>query len=309
MQPIVSLAERIHAQALEISTRYKRTEAELIDIFQQVEEHRVFIQRGHSSLFNYVVEELGLGENTAYSLITVARKAREVPKLKAQLQAGAMTISNARRVASVLTRANQDEWLKKASELSNRELEKEIVKVRPEAATRERASYVTPDRVKLELGLSESEMLKLRRAQDLLSQAKRRPVTLEETVEELTGEFLQRHDPVQKAKRHQVRKGSCMEVAEGKDKTAIERSPASEHSSDQVGKLVTLRTPIPNATIHQVNLRDQRRCCYTLPDGARCNQTRWIEIHHKIPIYQGGSNAIENLITLCSGHHMLMHLG
>jgi 5-methylcytosine-specific restriction endonuclease McrA len=57
-----------------------------------------------------------------------------------------------------------------------------------------------------------------------------------------------------------------------------------------------------------VNLRDQRRCAHLKRDGSRCNQSRWIELHHKIPVSAGGLNTAENLITLCSTHHKFAHL-
>ena len=285
----MTVSDQIHNQALELSTRYKRCEAELIDILQQVEAHQVFLERGNSSLFNYVITELGLSESTAYSLITVARKAHEVPELKAQIQAGEITLSNARRIAPLLQAKSPEsngEWIRKASELSCRDLEKEIVKVRPEEATRERATYVTENRVKLEVGLSEIELLKLRRVQDLLSQSKKRAVSLEETIAELTAEYLSRHDPLEKAK----------------------RAKPSETIRKQVSRPVPgKREPIPAAVLHQVNLRDQRRCTHY--NGAeRCNQSRWIDIHHKIPVSEGGANTEDNLTTLCTAHHKLWHL-
>lgn len=287
MSSILSLAEGVHARALDVSSRYRRVEVELIDVIQEVEERRVFITQGRSSLFNYVVEDLGLSESRGYSLITVARKAREVPLLKEKIGLGAITLSSARKIASVLTSENQAEWLEKAETLSARQLEKEIVRVSPRAATPERVTYVTPERVSLEVGLSERDMLRLRRVQDLLSQSKRRPVTLEEALGVLTSEFLMRHDPVEKAKKHEVKKGPSVTVR----------------------KLFTLgRRPIPAAIRHRVNLRDQGRCTYVLSDGSRCNEARWIEIHHKIPVSEGGTNALENLTTLCSSHHRRTHL-
>lgn len=315
MRSVFSLADRIHAQAVEAATLYKRAEAALIEVLQQVDEHRVFLKRGHASLFAYVIAELGLAESAAYSLITVARKAREVPELKAQIQAGNLTLSNARRIVPVLhsTKAetagiseSNAKWIKMACELSNRALEKEIIKVRPGEATRERASYVTPDRVKLELGLAEYQMLRLRRVQDVLSQSKMRPVSLEETIQVLTSEFLSRHDPVEKAKRHQVKKGP--HAAPSKPTT---QSPPVV--SPPAGELVTLRVqtkrmPIPASVLHQVNLRDQRRCTYSADNEKRCDQSRWVEIHHRIPVNKGGENSSENLTTLCSAHHKLWHL-
>src|ERR1035437_5866420 len=122
MQSVLSLADQIHTHALAAAARYKRAEVELIEVLQQVEEHRVFLKRGHSSLFQYVTTELGLSENVAYSLITIARKAREVPELKIQLQSGAMTLSNARRIVPVLEAKNPEanaQWIYKASTLSN----------------------------------------------------------------------------------------------------------------------------------------------------------------------------------------------
>ena len=291
MKNSLKITEQIHERALEVSARYKRAEADLIEILQQVEQHRVFVERGYSSLFQYVVKELGLSESVTYNLISVARKAREVPELKAELQKGTITLSNARKIAPVLTMENRAEWLQKASDLSQRQLEKEIVRVRPQTATPERATYVTPTRVSLNLGLSEKSMLELRRVQDLVSQSKRRPVSLEEVVEELSREYLERHDPAEKAKRHVVKKGFPTESV----KTPVARQVRKD------------RTPIPATILHRVNFRDQRRCTFTNSRGEKCNQTRWIEIHHKTPVSKGGTNDLENLVTLCSVHHDWVH--
>lgn len=346
--------EQIHARALEISSRYKRAEADLIDILQQAEEHRVYLKRGHASLFQYVVDDLGFAESTAYSLITVARKSRQVPELKAHLQSGTINLSNARRIASVLTPQNQSDWLSKASSLSSRQLEKEIVKFRPREATRERASYVNPNRIKLELGLSEREMLRLRRVQDLMSQTQKRALSLEEVLESLNTEYLRRHDPVEKAKRHRVRRAAPSPSVKTSDNSknsmhsksleSLTSKPVFINPSNEMGKVklnptkavktlvtwrieaaqarasslespqrqskvtVNKREPIPAAVLHQVNLRDQRRCTHIKRDGTRCNQARWIEIHHITPVSQGGLNTLSNLATLCSTHHKFAHL-
>ena len=319
-------SENLHRRAMEIAARYRGVEAELIEIIQKIDEHRVYLKRGHSSLFQYVISELKLGENAAYCLMTVARKAREVPELKDRIESGAITLSNARRIAPVLTIANQAEWLEKASTLSNRQLEKELVRVHPKSATPEAVTYVTPERVKLSLGLSEREMLKLRRVQDLLSQSRKRAVNLEETIEVMTSEYLGRHDPVAKAKRHQVKRGAPVEAAvkvpieseaENLGMTGdLETSDHDQIPNVSVGKLVTLRversepkrTPIPAAVLHQVRLRDQGRCTDTRPDGRRCDRSRWIEVHHRKPVREGGDNSLGNLVTLCATHHRRQHM-
>jgi hypothetical protein len=274
------------------STRYKTSEADLIEILQQVDQHRVYLEKGHSSLFAYVVQELGLSESVAYNLISVSRKAREVPELQQGLRDGTITLSNARKVAPVLNTENQGEWLKKAQDLSHRQLEKEIARVKPETLSLEKVKYVTGSRTQLQVGLSERDLLELRRAQDLLCQARGRSVTLEEVIVTVTQEYLKRQDPVERARRHRVKKGTTS-------------APASIPSPSKNPK--PRREFLPAAVLHEVHFRDQRRCAHVNAQGKRCNQTRWLEIHHIHPVSQGGLNTPDNLITLCSGHHDWTH--
>ncbi len=301
----MSLLQQIHQRALELSTRYKKAEAELLEILDQVDRHRVYLEQGHSSLFLYAVRGLGLSEGVAYNLITVARKARAVPEIKSMIAEGSLTLSNARRITPVLTPQNKKEWLEKAATLSQRQLEKEVAKVRPQSATQESASYVSETRVKLEVGLFEKDMLALRRVQDLLSQTRGRAVSLEETLVAMTGEYLKRFDPVRRAKRQIAKNGSdsAPQVIQPVSSQAIE----PEKTRKKTTKHVTGRVPIPAPLLHQVRLRDQGRCTYTPDNGKRCNQSRWIEIHHKIPVSEGGGNTLENLTTFCSAHHDWTH--
>ena len=306
---IFSLADQIHARAIDVSQRYRSAESELIEVLQALDQHRVYLCRGHSSLFQYVVAELSLSESVAYNLITVSRKAHEVPELKLAIQSGTITLSNARKITPILTFENKAEWLEKASTLSNRQLEKEVVRIFPKAATPERVSYVTESRVKLNFGLSDDEMLKLRRVQDLLSQAKRRALSLEEVLTELSNEFLRRHDPVAKARRSIVRKGSgsmsgsVASLGDSSEVLAAVKPVALQVQTKEAFK----RTPISTGVLHQVNLRDQRRCTQQNDQGVRCNQSRFIEVHHQIPVSGGGQNTVDNLITLCSAHHQYIH--
>lgn len=60
-------------------------------------------------------------------------------------------------------------------------------------------------------------------------------------------------------------------------------------------------------TRHELNLRDKRQCSYINERGERCPNRRYLQTHHHIRIADGGSNELENLTTLCSGHHKLHH--
>ncbi len=68
------------------------------------------------------------------------------------------------------------------------------------------------------------------------------------------------------------------------------------------------RLPIPAAILHQVHLRDGRRCTFICSDGRRCDQRRWLSVHHLTPVEMGGQHSLGNLVTLCESHHRGEHL-
>ena len=327
-----TIQDQNHKKAQDVSARYRKTETELIEILEQVDQHKVYLRYGHSSLYQYVVKELKLSESVAYNFITVMRKVREVPALKHKMEIGEITLTNARQIAPVLNFSNQEEWLHKAAEFSKRRLEKEIVKIRPEVATPERTKYVTESRVKLELGLPEDKMMKLRRAQDLLSQATSQSASLEDTLIAMTEFYLKHKDPVKKARRVIVKKGFAQKTTRSGILTEkmLPKKILTDQGQPVPGQVknlhlvnlqapdvvnnkliprVVLREVIPSSILHQVNLRDQRKCRYINQKGERCSQSRWVEIHHKIPVSQGGQNTVANLITLCTVHHDWIHAG
>jgi len=132
----------------------------------------------YASLFEYGVKALGLSEANTYAFIQVARAAREVPALKAAIQTGNLTVSKAKRIAPVITRENQEDWIAKAQTLSKASLEKEIARSNPEIEVTERSRYVTTERLELKLGVSEALLEKLKRIQDILSQKMQAPASL-----------------------------------------------------------------------------------------------------------------------------------
>ncbi|PID79154.1 hypothetical protein CSB20_11485 [bacterium DOLZORAL124_64_63] len=62
------------------------------------------------------------------------------------------------------------------------------------------------------------------------------------------------------------------------------------------------KSAIPPSTRRRVLARDQHRC-----QAPGCSHTRFLEIHHITPRSQGGTNADENLTTLCSACHQRAH--
>lgn len=280
--------QQLHERAVQCARNLISAEAELISLLQLIDDCKGYRFLGYSSLFAYALEALKLSNSQTFELITISRKAKEVPELKQAIASGDLTIGKGRRLASVITQENKAEWIHKGITLTQRELEKEIVKVKPREAVKETMTFVKENRVKLVCGVSEELMKNIERVKDLVSQERKRACTLEDALHELVDLYLEREDPVKKARR----------IA----------SKPNNSSQGRVKSLVTKqRKPIPAAVKHEVILRDQGRCVHINPDGKRCNQGRWTDIHHRVRVAEGGENSADNLEVLCKGHHQLTH--
>ncbi len=298
---ISSRIHSLHERALKAAEQFRRAESELLVALRVVDQEKVFLSLGYSSLFLYATQALRLPESLAYSSITVMRKAQEVPELQSQIAQGRLSISKAAKVVSVLRVENQSDWITKALTLSTRSLEKEVAKENPKAATPEKAKYVSAQRLEVRLGLDEASMLKLRRTQDLVSGALGKAASLEQTLEVLAEFYLKHKDPVVKAKRVVAKKGLSPSEASAPARKSQERSVVPPAASIK-------RTEVPAPIAHSVRLRDQGRCQFKRQEkGSVCGETRWVELHHLKPVAQGGEHSLQNLVTLCKNHHAGIH--
>ncbi|MCC7405956.1 MAG: HNH endonuclease [Bdellovibrionales bacterium] len=236
------MIRELHAKALAAAANFKSAEIELLQVLEEVGRHRAFLRYGYNSLFQYAAKALGLSESVAFVFINVARKASEIPELKKEIVSGALSVSKAKKITGVITRENSAAWIELAKNSSQQKLEREVSLANPREAGRGRMCYVAaqneitervvvpisgvsraaaasgapitdvptagvaaPARVQLEVGISEKLMIKIRRAQGLLSQKRRRGAGLEETLEAMVDLYLSKHDPTERAKRQLLR--------------------------------------------------------------------------------------------------------
>ena len=303
--PLDDRLRLVHERALGAALAFRQAEAGLLDALICVEREKVFVKLGFSSMFTYAVQALGLSESVAYSAIAVARKACEVPALRVVISQGELSISKAKKIVPVITVENQEEWIEKAKVMPSRKLEKEVAGKNPRASTPERAMYVTAYRLSLSLGVSEELMLKFRRAQDQVSQARAKAASLEETLEVVLEFYLKHKDPVEKAKRVIAKKGIQNPSVPVKKVVTVTSSDGD--NSSQPNEPETQRMPIPAPIEHQVHLRDQHLCQFPRPGGSICGARRWVDIHHIQEVSKGGRHEVHNLITLCKAHHREVH--
>ena len=320
-----SECESLHQKMVHLARKHRLVEAELLDHLQVAQKMRLPLYRGHSSLFRYVVDELGFSDAVASNLITVARKALEVPEIKEEVRKGNLGISKLRKLCPVIDKENQKEWIQAAKTSSSREIEMKVASIKETHTPLASLRPVAKDTLRLSLDISDEAEQKLVRLKDLLSSRKGRDCTLQEVLDFALETAIEKHDPVRKAKRAQKRgekkaqqeRALNSEVSEYPAK-ASESQPCridvgaghapSEGSPDpRPGTRSHSRKALPQSIVDALNRRDKARCTYVGSNSKRCTQTRWLEFHHQVPFSKGGSDDPQNLITLCHAHHRLLH--
>ena len=276
---VMMTIEQIHEKAVLAAKQFLSLEAGLIDVLQLVMRARVWEKMGYSSLHDYAVRALKFSDDQAYRYLSVCRKTLEIPELKLALEQGSITLSNARRIVPVITQSNKSEWLEKAAHLKTRQLEREIVKVRPEQKVREGLKPVAESVTEFRAAISPELEAKLKRVLDLQCQRQNKSATWNDALEALAELYLEKNDPVRKAQRNA-----------GK---AVATCPKGERA-------------VSAAAQHQVATKDQVQCTF-VTHGKRCENRRFLHLHHKLPVAMGGTSSPENLTTLCSVHHKFIH--
>ena len=243
----------LHDKAVALAKTYRRTEGELLEVLMELDRSRYYLELGHGSLFEYITQGLGLSEAQACYFVRVGRKAVEVPALREAISQGELTLSQARRLVPVIETTNAQAWIETAKATSQRELERQVSAVNPKAFVRETLKPVNESLTEIRALISKETEAKLKRLQDLLSQKRRKPVSLGETVEMLVEETLKRVDPEQKALRARASSGRAF-------------------------------------LKHAVVKRQGWRCAYLSPDRRRCSTKRHLDLHHLVPRSRGGKD-------------------
>ena len=281
-----------------LSARENEVTCEILLYLIEVENRKLYLERGYSSVFDYCTRALGYSEPAAMRRITAARCSKEYPEVYQSLKEKKLTLSSISVFSSILSKENVQGVLEAVSGRSKREVElyvsgfrpaKRVVQsIRPVSVeipqkegpaftfsgncgehVRPPAVYPVETRYKLCFSVPEPVMKKLRVAQALSS----RGHELSELFEAMLDSFIES----KKAKR-----------------TFARETPAKRSRH------------ISKATKEAVFQRDDYRCAYVASDGTRCTSQVALEIDHIHPFARGGSRNLENLRCLCSQHNRLM---
>ncbi len=212
---------------------------------------------------------------------------------------------------------SRDEKLKLIEKLeykSTREVEKELLKLRPEELPSEKVRQITENKTEIKIVVDEDLKQKLNHLRNLLSHVNP-SMTYRELIAYLADMGLKRIDPARQAK-----KVAAAKPSKSRERAKQVKNIASAHDVDRIklpwpqrdvsgAPRVTVRKSsryVPTTIRQKVWQRDGGRCTYIeSPNSRRCSSTHLLQLDHIKPFAFGGEPSVDNLRLLCQQHNLL----
>jgi hypothetical protein len=300
---IVALSDDELEQGLrQLLNESARVEVQIARFLVEVEERRLHLRAGFSSLYEYCRVRLGLSEFEAYFRIGAARTGRKFPLVFELLAGRAVHLTTLHLLRDYLTPENHRELLQAASHKSKRQVAELLAERFPRAdvaATLKPLPVfdpLSPGRYRLELTIGAALKLKLEHARDLLSHAN--PTGDLEVVMERALDLL-----IDQLERRRF----ATTLRPSPERSApVSSAPVAPARATTETKTDRSRPHIANAVRRHVAIRDERRCTFVGPGGHRCDARGFLQLHHERPFALGGADTPDNLRLLCAAHNRFL---
>ena len=264
--------------------REKEATFALLDYLLEVDVRRLYATKVYSSLFEYIVKELGLSEPAA---------AERVNAVKTHLKEGRLSLTTASQIERFIktenkVRADRVPVSEKTTIIdacldhSKREVEKKLLGIQTEGAkilTQERIKPMAEDRIELKLSINLKAFQKLEKLKEL---------TGETSLEAIFSEGLD----LLVLKEQKKRGHDC--------KPTLSTLPAEPE------KVTNLNSRfIPIDLKRAIFARSGGQCEYRDPKTKRRCECRYrIQVDHIYPYALGGKTELTNLRHLCQTHNL-----
>jgi len=228
----------------------------LLEYLAEIERRRLFAERAYSSLFEFVVRELGYSESQASERISAMRLIREVIEVKDLIQTGDLTLTTASQIQRFLKTEKKvsgesisiSEKLDLISECKNKSktsVEKILIEKSsiPPSLPVEKERVISKELTELKFLVSEEIIQKLRKLENLSENSK--ASIFEEGLDTLIAkaEFKNK-------KKNEVKNKTAFKPSNNTEAQKVTRPAASEAHSRY----------IPKAVLAQVVNRSQNQC-------------------------------------------------
>jgi 5-methylcytosine-specific restriction endonuclease McrA len=282
--------ELIESFSFHIQSERKITNLVLLHI-NEVESRKLHLSLGFSSMFEYLTRSFGYSESSAYRRIQAARLLKSVPEVSEKLQSGDINLSQASKVAVAVRKvqgASASQLIERIEGQTTKATELIIAKeLDLPVQSLEKARAQKDSSVRIEITLSQEELLFIEEAQSLLSHQLDNPKSIKELLVLLANKEVQRKKGLQ-------RKASPLRR---KDVSKLKPASMSKTRSRKYISVHKKRRLLEKA---------QYQCQYENPKTQqRCQCRTHLQIEHIVPVAKGGSDEETNLRIYCSAHNLL----
>jgi hypothetical protein len=321
-QPTHLSNEQLLSEVKALASREREATARLIAFLAELDERRLYLAEGYSSLFTYCTQCLHLSEHASYGRIEAARVARRLPDILDLLADGSVTLTTVSLLAPHLTLENYQQLLGAARYKSKREVEQQVAALRPLPAVVSvirKLPAAKPHRTTPQPELSASNLPPKEAADDTASPPPStfgpvaRPATIAPLAPErykvqftVTRETHDKLRRVQDLLRHSVPNGDpaaifdralTMLLAELEKKKLAQTDRPRRVAAPKSGS-----RHVPAAIKREVWNRDCGRCAF-IGTAGRCSERGLLEFHHVVPFADGGEPTLANLQLRCRAHN------
>lgn len=267
---------------------------------REVDRRRLYLEKARSSLFEYLVKDMGYSSSGAQRRLEASRLLKDIPSLATKIESGSLNLSqvgllaqaikqNEREGLQAITVTHKEELLNKIENKNSYETQK-VLSLELDLELRPVAKLIPQkdNSVHVEITLSQDQYQKLLQCKDLAAHLllqNKKGTALPEVIETVCDQFLK---------------------LRGRSKA---QSPTAKMATPR-GSDASLAKPNKSLTpkIKREIFKRNTGCEYHDPlTGQKCQSHFALEVDHRIPRWAGGDHSLENLQLLCSSHNKLKY--
>lgn len=294
--------EELHQQTLRAAEGEKQATLVLLEHLVEVDQRRLHLKRGYSSLWEYAHQALGYSESQASERVSSMRLMVKVPEVRQELKSGQINLTVISKLASHVKREKLEspgiiELLKEVKSKPTRQVEKILAQESTEPARPDRIKVVTPTTTRITIDVDDEFMELLKRVKELKGNHAASP---KELFQSAMREFVKKREPKSELKS----KGKSVRESESKDIIPLRAQkvrPVIRVKTQQTSRYI----PVSVKRVTQV--RSGGQCEYVDPASKRrCRSRSGLQFdHYPVPFALGGQSTSDNIRHLCFGHNRL----
>ena len=124
-------AMEVDRRLVSLARTQRRIESVLCFYLKEVEGRQLYLYYGYASTVDYARERHGFEDRKTRSLLRMAYKFEELPRMKEAFHNGELPWTKAREAVKVATPETEEMWLDKCRKMTNRQLEEEVRQTLP----------------------------------------------------------------------------------------------------------------------------------------------------------------------------------